>query len=296
MKKMSTSLAAHLAGGVTTLATCWKIQRSDGVVLGFTECDVNLTFDGVTYEAAAGMNAGTMESSSGLAIDNLDVSGALQSARLTERDLAAGIYDNADVEIWRVNWQDVTERILMRKGTIGEVTRGSSAFQAEIRGLSHTLNQSTGRVHQYGCDAVLGDARCGVNISVSPWLATGTVGSVEGNRVLTVSGLSSFEGGFFSRGLLMFSSGENAGRACEVKTHVLRGSTVLVELWQAAAEPVSPDDSFSICAGCDGQFETCRNKFSNQINFRGFPHMPGNDFVQSFPTSGGNNDGGSRNG
>jgi hypothetical protein len=34
MKAISTAHAQHLAGEVTTLATCWKITRRDGVVLG----------------------------------------------------------------------------------------------------------------------------------------------------------------------------------------------------------------------------------------------------------------------
>jgi uncharacterized phage protein (TIGR02218 family) len=38
-------------------------------------------------------------------------------------------------------------------------------------------------------------------------------------------------------------------------------------------------DAFRIAAGCDKRFSTCREKFANAVNFRGFPHMPGNDFV-----------------
>ena len=38
-------------------------------------------------------------------------------------------------------------------------------------------------------------------------------------------------------------------------------------------------DTFTVTAGCDKQFATCQAKFANAVNFRGFPHMPGNDFI-----------------
>ncbi|MDE1173868.1 MAG: DUF2163 domain-containing protein [Parvibaculaceae bacterium] len=296
MKNLSPALAGHLAGGTTTLATCWKIVRSDGVALGFTDCDVDISFDGVTHEAAAGMSAGAMESSAGLAVDNLDVAGALQSEKLNERDLAAGLFDNADVEIWRVNWRDVSQRVLMRKGTIGEVSRGSGAFQAEVRGLAHVLNQSTGRLHQYGCDATFGDARCSIDATGPGYLGGGAVITADSNRILTVSGINAYPSGFFTRGLLKFNTGDNAGIHCEVKSHGVSGGVVGIELWQEPVAAIAVGDGFSIRAGCDKQFSTCRTIFNNQINFRGFPHMPGNDFVQAFPASGGVNDGGSQNG
>ena len=121
MKQISPALAAHLASGTTTLAWCWKLTRRDGISLGFTEHDCNLIFDGVTYEAACGFTASALETSSGLNVDNLDVAGALSSLRLNEDDLAAGLYDDAEIEIWRVNWANVEERLLMRKGNLGEI-------------------------------------------------------------------------------------------------------------------------------------------------------------------------------
>ena len=65
----------------------------------------------------------------------------------------------------------------------------------------------------------------------------------------------------------------------EVKLHTKAGSTVTIALWQTPAAGVSIGDTFTIRAGCDKQFTTCKAKFSNVANFRGFPHIPGNDFV-----------------
>jgi uncharacterized phage protein (TIGR02218 family) len=273
MKQISPGLAAHLAGGTTTLAWCWKLTRRDGVTLGFTEHDCNLTFDGVTYEAACGLTASALETSSGLNVDNLDVAGAFSSLRLDEGDLAAGLYDDADIEIWRVNWTNVDERLLMRKGNLGEIARSGAAFTAELRGLAHRLNQLTGRLYQYGCDADFGDARCGLD--TDDWTIAGTVMSASG-ATLIVEGLSDFAAGHFTRGRLTFASGANEGAVMEVKSHAPDGR---LELWRAPARPVAPGDTVSILAGCDKQFSTCHIRFANAKNFRGFPYMPGNDFV-----------------
>ena len=274
MKTLSPEFAAHVASGATTLAWCWRLTRRDGAVLGFTEHDRDLVFDGTTFEAAAGITASALESTNGLNVDNLDVTGALSSARLDEGDLAAGLYDDAEIEIWRVNWQDAEARVLMRKGNLGEVSRSGAAFTAELRGLAHRLNQPTGRLYQYGCDADFADARCGLD--AADWTAEGIVTGASGNRELTSEGLDGFAAGHFTRGLLTFTSGANEGASMEVKAHASGGT---LELWRAMARDIAPGNTFTVTAGCDKQFETCRLKFANRENFRGFPHMPGSDFV-----------------
>lgn len=294
MKQLSLALAAHLSTGATTLCNCWKLVRRDGEVMGFTDHDRMLSFDGTTYEAASGMTATAIESSLGLAVDNLEALGALASSALNEADLAAGLYDDAVVEIWRVNWQDTSQRVLIRKGNLGEVRRGPAAFSAELRGLAHRLNQATGRVYQYACDVDLGDARCTVDLGDPDLRGTGTATSAANRRVFAASGLDSFADGWFTRGRVSWTGGANDGLAMEVKRHRNDGTTVTIELWQAMPRGIAPGDTFDVTAGCDKQFATCKAKFSNQINFRGFPHMPGNDWVISFPQKGGNNDGGRR--
>ncbi|MCE9650568.1 MAG: DUF2163 domain-containing protein [Parvibaculum sp.] len=290
MKSLPPGLQSHLDGGATTLCNCWKLARTDGTQMGFTDHDRDLAFDGLNFEAAAGFTASAVESSSGLAVDNLDVLGALVSGRLGEADLAAGLFDDAEVEIWRVNWQAPDQRVLMRKGNLGEVSRGATGFSAELRGLAHRLNQPVGRLYQYACDADLGDARCGFAAEAS----SGTVTGCEDGRVLTATGLGGFAEGWFARGRLRFTGGANEGASMEVKMHTPSPGGATVELWQAMPRAVSNGDTFEVTPGCDKQFATCRARFSNAVNFRGFPHMPGNDFVMSYPASGDANDGASR--
>ena len=279
MKSLPPSLQSHLATGATTLAWCWRVTRGDGAVLGFTDHDRDLTFDSTTFEAATGFTASEIKDALGLSVDNLEVSSALNSDQLNADDLAAGLYDDAAVEIWRVNWQDTDQRVLMRAGSLGEVRRAGTAFSAEVRGLAHYLQQPKGRLFQSGCDADLGDTRCGVDLDDPTFRGTGTTIAASSLRLFTASGLDAFAAGWFTRGLVTFTSGANAGRAQEVKRHALSGATATLELWQPMALPIEAGDTFTITAGCDKQFATCRAKFANAANFRGFPHMPGNDYV-----------------
>jgi uncharacterized phage protein (TIGR02218 family) len=292
MKTLPPGMQAHLDSGVTTLCWCWKLTCRDGAVLGFTDHDETVTLAGCDYAAISGFTASEVQSTLGLAVDNLTVLGALSAASLNEADLAAGRYDDAAIEIWRVNWAAPAQRVLMRKGELGEVKRGRTAFAAEVRGLAHRLNRPTGRIFAYGCDADLGDARCGKDISSPAFSASGSVAIAHSARRFTAAGLATYPAGWFSGGRLSFTTGANAGRAGEVKRH----GRDAIELWQAMSEAIASGDLFDITAGCDKQFATCRQKFANGINFRGFPYMPGNDAALAVPSSSQVLDGGSRYG
>ena len=291
MRTLSPDLAAHLAAGVTTLCRCWKVTRSDGSVLGFTDHDRALAFDDVDYEPESGLDASEDVSETGFAIGGLEAVGALSSERLTIADLAAGFYDHAEVSLWLVNWTTPAERHLLRLGHLGEVTREDGTFRAEVRGLAAELDQPNGRVFRHGCDADLGDARCGIDLGDAAWRGTGTVIAASGRRRFTASGLDSFAGGWFTRGRLAWTSGANQGRAIEVRAHRVADGVASVELWQAMAGDIATGDAFVVTAGCDKLFSTCQAKFANGSNFRGFPHMPGNDFVLSYAIAGDGNDG-----
>jgi uncharacterized phage protein (TIGR02218 family) len=279
MRTLPAGLAAHLASGATTLAWCWRLTRRDGVRLGFTDHDRDIAFDGTTFEAAAGFSTSEMRDAVGLSVDNMEVESALSSARLEEDDIVAGLYDDAAVEIFRVNWHSPDQRVLMRAGSLGEVRRNGITFAAEVRGLSHYLQQPGGRLYQFTCDADLGDARCKVDLDGPALRGTGAIESAPTLRLLHVSGLGAFAHGWFTRGLVRFTSGANAGRAFEVKRHAASPGLVTLELWQEPAFAPAAGEAFTVTAGCDKQIGTCAARFANVANFRGFPHMPGNDFV-----------------
>jgi uncharacterized phage protein (TIGR02218 family) len=286
MRTLPPALAAHLATGATTLCRCWRLSRRDGAVLGFTDHDEDLVFDGTTFRAGTGFEGSEIEARLGLAITGSEIHGALAAESLNEADLAAGRFDNAKVELFLVNWSDVEQRVLLRTGHLGEVRREGAAFAAEVRGLASRLNEERGRIYAATCDADLGDARCTVNVDAPALRGEGNVAAIEGATLLRVNGLGTFADGWFTRGKLTFTSGANAGSAVEVKEHRASGSEVRLTLWQRMAEPVAEGDVFVITAGCDKRFETCRTRFANAVNFRGFPHLPGNDFVARYAVPG----------
>lgn len=278
------SLQTHLSSGTTTLCWCYKFERVDGGILGFTDHDKNLTVDGVLYEALTGFNATEFHESVGLNIDNQDIEGAIRSDRVSEDDIASGAYDNCKVTIYRVNWNQVTDFVAVKVGSIGQITRYTSYFKAEFRGLAHFLQQPKGRSYQFSCDVDLGSPRCGVNLTA--WRSSGTVGAVVDVRMFTVTGaLVSFAKGVFTRGKITWTSGNNAGLSVEIKAHLIdNAGNVTVEIWQEAPKDVSVGDAFNIEAGCDKQPVTCRDRFANFINFQGFPYIPGQDYAADYGT------------
>ena len=294
MRDLSPSFKTSLASGCTTFCRCWLLTRTDGTKMGFTDHDRDLTFAGVTFQAQAGVTASAISATDALNVDTVDIAAALQSDRLSEDELAAGLYDNAGLILYLVDWNNVVDRDIVFAGSIGQVSRGLTAFRAEMRGLSHALNQPTGRYYQRFCDADLGDARCTIDLNSPAFKGTGAIVGVSSNAAFAASGLGSFANDFFGRGKVKWTSGENSGAIMEVKFHVNNGANVTFELWETMPFEIQIGDTFEVTAGCDKSIQTCVAKFNNVANFRGFPFIPGNDAVVSYPNSGDRNDGGSR--
>ena len=287
-------LLNHLATGTTTVCRAWAVTRADGTVLGFTDHDRPLRFEGISFKADSGLTAKALQQSTGLSVDNTEAMGALSDAAITEADILAGRYDGAEVQSWLVNWADVSQRMLLFRGMLGEITRAGGAFHAELRGLAERLNQVQGRVYHRHCSAILGDRQCKFDTSLPGYFSEAPVQSVEGAVVLHFTGLEPFEDRWFERGRLLVQSGAAAGLSGFVKSDRLAGTGARrVELWQRLGADLAPGDLVRLEAGCDKRGATCRQKFNNFLNFRGFPHIPGEDWLTSYPTSGGVNDGGS---
>lgn len=291
MKTLSPQLVAHISSGATTLAWCWRITRADGQVLGFTDHDRVLAFDGTEFESETGLVPSEIRAGSDLAVDAQDAEGVLTSDRISETDIVDGLWDNAQVEVWRVNWQDVSQRVLIRRGAIGQIRRGRLAFVAEMRSMAHVLGQTVGRAFQSNCDATLGDARCGINLANPTYTGTATVTEVLRDRAFQTVGLIDFGDAWFAGGTLHWTSGANAGRIAEVMLHDLLPGIVRITLLEAPVRVLQAGDAFAISAGCDKRAETCRAKFANMVNFRGYPHIPGQDAMIRYATRDGGHDG-----
>ena len=291
MKSLSPGLQSHLNEGTTTLSWCWRISRADGVTLGFTDHDLMLAFDGTDFEPESGFAASEIRSGSDLSVDAQDAEGVLSSDRITETDIIDGRWDAAEVELWRVNWADTSQRVLLRRGAVGQIRRGRMAFVAEVRSLAHVLGQTVGRTFQAGCDAALGDSRCGINLENASYKGSGVVTDLLRDRTFLATGLSGFAAGWFTSGTLTWTSGANAGRITEVLGHGLTDAVASLTLLEAPVRGIADGDAFIARAGCDKRIATCGAKFANTVNFRGFPNIPGQDAVLRYASRDGSNDG-----
>lgn len=289
-------LLDHLAGGCTTVCRCWLVVRSDGARLGFTDHDGDLSFDGMTFAAASGFTASALEQTTGLAVNNTEAVGALSAPAITEDDIAAGRYDGAEVTSWLVNWSDPDDRMVQFSGTLGEVIRSGDHFKVELRGRSERLNQPQGDVYQSTCSAVLGDARCGFDVAAPGFSLEAEVLSLSDGLVLGIPDTGQHADRWFERGRLVVCDGGARGVVGLIKRDRLGDGVRVVELWQALPGSVAPGDTVRLEAGCDKRMATCKDKFGNFLNFRGFPHIPGEDWLTAYPKKDGDNDGGSRNG
>ncbi|HAZ61182.1 MAG TPA: hypothetical protein DCY89_06390 [Gammaproteobacteria bacterium] len=277
MKGLSPALEAHLASEVTTLVTCWRAARRDGRVYGFTDNAQDLQIDGTTYQAAAGYTPSAVATNASLAIDALEVEGLLDSAQITEADLAGGLWDHAEIEIFQVNYTDLTQgRLWLRRGRLGEVRSTRASFTAELHGMMQALSTTIGEIYSPTCRADLGDARCGVHLA--PMTETGTVTGVTSRERFTASGLT-VTPGHFAQGRLTWTAGANTTMQMEVKAH--SGGDVTLALAMPFA--VAVGDTFTVQPGCDKRLATCRDRYSNVIRFRAEPHVPGIDAITRGP-------------
>lgn len=289
-------LFQHLAGGVTSVCHCWLVTRKDGETYGFTDHDSDLSFDGHVFKASSGLSAGALQQTTGMAVDNSEAVGALSDVSVSEEDLAEGRFDGAEVQSWLVNWADVAERVAEFRGNFGEVTRKAGSFRVELRGLTERLNQVQGRVYQAGCSAVLGDARCGIPLASAAYRMTAEIAEIDVLGRLRIESGTGFADRWFERGHIEVLSGPSVGATVMIKGDRVTATGRVLDLWHGTGAVLVAGDSLRITAGCDRRAATCREKFSNFLNFRGFPHIPGEDWLSAYPTSGSLNDGGSMQG
>ncbi|PSL20582.1 DUF2163 domain-containing protein [Shimia abyssi] len=284
----------HLETGLTTIARAWGIVRSDGARFGFTDHDCDLSFEDFQFKASSGVTASLLEQSSGLSVDNSEALGVLSDFGVKEADILAGRFDDAQVTAWMVNWANPDARTVIFRGSIGEIGRSNGAFRAELRGLSEAMNRPLGRVFQKPCTAVLGDTTCRFDTATGGYSHLAAIEETDQKRVFSWNNLSDFEPGWFIGGVLQVKSGAANGLSGNVKRDYVGANGLrVVELWEPIRVPISVGDQVRLVAGCDKRFQTCRLKFNNALNFQGFPDIPGEDWMTSFPSQGGENSGGS---
>lgn len=294
MRTTPAALLAHMASGSTTLAHLIKITRTDGGVFTVTDHDQDITYPpgspiGDTYLASLAVDASAIQTSSSLGVDNLEVRSFLNVVGVSEANIAAGVWDYADVRVYRVNWADLTmgdDKPI--RGWLGNISSGSGEFKTEIRSLSQKLQLRIGEIVTENCKADLFDTRCKLVASEGVWKFSGVAVStiVSAQRQFTCAGLGQ-AAAFFEAGKVVWQTGQNAGLAKEIKTHaVLAGSPTgaSITLQEPMPYAITIGDTGVFYAGCTKRYANdCLAKFANTINFRGFPFVPGADAIYRGP-------------
>lgn len=282
-KSTSVALKAHLALDVTALCTCWQITRRDGTSFYFTDHDQDLVISGNTYLSAIGYDRTALSADAALGIDNLEVTGLFDSDTLTNDDMRGGRFDFAEVHIFQVNWDDLTQGIMrLRRGYLGELSAmPSGTFHGELRGLVQRLVAKVGDLYTSECRADLGDAKCQVDLT--SFTISATVLAVTDTRQFTLTGFSEPRAvnDWFTGGVLTWLTGANAGHSMEIKGWVSSGAHIALFLPMHGT--VAAGDTCRLYPGCDKRLATCRDKFSNIVNRQAEDYIPGLDAILKTP-------------
>ncbi|MGI9439702.1 MAG: DUF2163 domain-containing protein [Parvibaculales bacterium] len=269
MKNLPIGLQQSLANGLTHLCHCWHITRADGTVFGLTNHNEDIALDGQIYRADAAIRFSVFETRLGLAAHGPEVAGNLGSDLITEADLRDGRYDDAAFSVFLVDWKQPQNHVLVLSGYFGAVEQKKGRFRVSLRGTGQQLNQPQGRVYQTQCDAALGDARCRVNLEESNFQWRGEVILRDGAKILLPE--LNFAADWFADGKL-YADGMTDDFIIR-HDKLVDGGRRLV-LWQTPPAKLQAGTMVTLIAGCDKKLATCQNKFSNAINFQGFPNLP----------------------
>lgn len=277
MKPIAIDLTMRLGLEATTLATCWKLVRTDGYVLGFTDHSSDLSIDGVTYRANTGFTPSAINSNSAMSVDNQELQSILSDNSIKEVDLVGGRYDMARIEVFWVDWELVPTslsssppgHLLLLKGILGEVKNTDFSFSVEVRSLAQLLSQRLTTLTSRQCRATLGDSSCKVNLT--PHTHTVSITGVTNNRRFSTTNPQA--DGYFAGGQITFASGENNG----LKAMIASYTGGVFTLFEAMPFAVQAGNQIVAVRGCDKQITTCTYTYGNILNFQGEPHIPGED-------------------
>lgn len=281
MKTIPAGLLTELQSTSPRIAVLVRVENIAGVVRRYTDHDRPLTVAAEQYNPGLTIAQQTSKTSTATTTQSQQL--LLDGFFLSKEDASDGTFDGAQVTVSIVSWADISAgTLVLTKGTMGKLTVGDTRADAEIRSLSDRLRQIVIGTFSTACDVnVLGDARCKVDIA--PFAVSGTVTAVVGtnNDQFDSAALSAQPDNWFQFGQFRWTSGNNATIAPsnQAKAHTQETGVGRVTLAFPPPRPIQTGDAFDIVAGCNKQFPTCRDKFNNVLNFRGFPHVPGQNAI-----------------
>lgn len=267
----------------------WRIERRDGEVFCFTNHNRKVTFNGEVYSPVDGVQDTAFRDGANFSGSSLELEGVLSSDRITDGDLLAGRFRDAQVDVFVVDWRwPFMGASHESRLWITSITHSALGWKAEIQGSESWLGLDAGDFYTRNCPFTLGDADCGYDVA-SKMAADGTAGvtviDTDGRRWFTFSLAGSFPDGYFTKGAVEWLTGDNAGLHGEAAVVSVNGGTATVSLAESSRRPIRAGDTLNLAPGCQGRYvEDCVNKFAWGANFGGAPNMPGTDTYRRAPT------------
>jgi uncharacterized phage protein (TIGR02218 family) len=266
-----------LDGPVTTSAFGWRLERRDGVTLGFTSHDRDVAIEGLTYRASPGLVPTSIVESCGLEGNGLDIKGALTSDAIRADDLRQGKWDGASIDVFLFDWSNpAASRRHLANGNLGAIEYAANGFSAEVEGPAARLSIPVAPYTSPTCRARFCDAQCGLSAERFRRRVTATA---LDDVHFTISDIAGVELAYFVHGELRWLAGKNCGR----RHRVIGATSTALILDAPPAFAAAGGVAAELLQGCDKLLATCSSRFANVINFRGEPHLPGNDLLTRFP-------------
>lgn len=187
--------------------------------------------------------------------------------------IRSGVLDYAkvslDIAIFNVLTPTVLEGVFnWFYGSVAEIPEwGVMGARVECKSDSSRLDILMPRnLIQAGCLHTLFDLGCGLLETANR--TSGSISGTAGDGSL-ITGLGAASG-TFDEGRLVITSGVHQGSVRKIKKQI---TTNLYLFAPFVSDPV-PGTTFYVTPGCDKTKATCETKFSNVVNFRGFPYVP----------------------
>lgn len=257
-----------------SIASFWRIERRDGVTLGFTTHDKDIWFDGVLHRAAPGMLPSAIRRTASLDADSADVQGALTHDAIASADLASGRYDGARVQIGVLDWHSL-ENATLYHGEMGSVAEEAGGFSAEIKSSKTGLEVDPVPRTSPTCRAQFCGPGC--NLPSGRFTEELIMLSVD-HEANSINFMGSLPTARFVNGQLRWIDGPQAGVTMQVAAVTATGIVPDVALDSA----LQPGNRALLREGCDHTISTCANRFGNAANFDGEPFLPGNDLLARY--------------
>ncbi len=280
MKTASSALIAMLDENNFIMADLYTLTLIDGSNYYFADYDFDLILSGNTFVSSLEIfTRGKITLQVGTQVDTLEVDISSVNtlvlaggATITQMAHNGGL-DGARVRVERVflpptNPTDTSAgSVFLFDGRVSEVDCTRHTVTLQVNSDLELLNiQMPRNLYQSSCMHALYDSGCTVNQAA--FTVTGALTS--GSTLSALNTNLTQAAGYFSQGVITFTSGVNTGVRRTVRSY--SGGVIALTLPLKALPATG--DTFTAYAGCDNTQATCQTKFNNLQNFRGFPYIP----------------------